>query len=192
MVPSRHLLAQSKRWKQQKNVWNWFKVNNKDIRTTAITSNHIHQSHPILTRNRFHTLFLCFYCWVWTSKCQVGAMLEIYQRSHIPLITGVFEHMTRWLTAQWVRQLYCFHDPSLKLARRWSISFNNVTVTFCLHASKENKEGLVVLVTAVLICWPQPCPPLFEIFQKFMKTYLYMQESKLLYSKYLAFLIAFL
>ena len=35
---------------------NLFKVNNTDTRTL----------------NRFHTLFWCFYCWLWKSKCWLG------------------------------------------------------------------------------------------------------------------------
>ena len=26
----------------------------------------------LLNLNRFQTLFQCFYCWLWTSKCQLG------------------------------------------------------------------------------------------------------------------------
>ena len=29
-----------------------------------------------LTLNRFHTLFWCRYCWLWTSKCQPGKILQ--------------------------------------------------------------------------------------------------------------------
>ena len=36
--PSRHLLIQSQQRKYQNNVWNLFNVNNKDIRTTSLTS----------------------------------------------------------------------------------------------------------------------------------------------------------
>ena len=34
----RYLLARSQKWKHQKNVWNLFKVDNNDTRTTSITS----------------------------------------------------------------------------------------------------------------------------------------------------------
>ena len=46
---SRHLLIQSQLWKHQKNVWNMFKVNNKDTRTTSLKS------------------FWCLYCQLWTN-----------------------------------------------------------------------------------------------------------------------------
>ena len=36
--PSQHLLVQSQQWKHQKNVRNLFKVDNKDTRTTSMTS----------------------------------------------------------------------------------------------------------------------------------------------------------
>ena len=37
-MPSWHLLVQSQQWKHQNNVWNMFKVNNKDTKTTSLTS----------------------------------------------------------------------------------------------------------------------------------------------------------
>ena len=36
--PSRHLPVQSQQWKHQNNVWNRFKVNNNNNRTTSLTS----------------------------------------------------------------------------------------------------------------------------------------------------------
>ena len=33
-----YLTVQSQQWKQQKNVWNLFKINNKDTRTTSLSS----------------------------------------------------------------------------------------------------------------------------------------------------------
>ena len=45
---SRHFF-QSQQWKHQNNEWNVFKVNNKDTRTTSLTS------------------FWCLYCWLWTN-----------------------------------------------------------------------------------------------------------------------------
>ena len=63
-----HLLVQSSQWKLQYNVWNMFKVNNKDIRMR------IFWDLNSLTLNRFNTLFLLFHCWLWTSKLQLGIM----------------------------------------------------------------------------------------------------------------------
>ena len=37
-LPSQHLLVQGQQWKYQNNVWSMFKVNNKDKRTTSLTS----------------------------------------------------------------------------------------------------------------------------------------------------------
>ena len=34
--PSRHILVQSQQWKHQSNVWNLFKVNDKDIGTASL------------------------------------------------------------------------------------------------------------------------------------------------------------
>ena len=36
--PRRNLLAQSEQWKHQSNVWNLFKINNKEARATSLTS----------------------------------------------------------------------------------------------------------------------------------------------------------
>ena len=30
----------------------------------------------LLTLNRFHTLFWCCYCWLWTSKCRLRRILQ--------------------------------------------------------------------------------------------------------------------
>ena len=38
LLLSQHLLVQSQQWKRHNNMWNLFKVNNKDIRTTSLTS----------------------------------------------------------------------------------------------------------------------------------------------------------
>ena len=38
VLSRQHLLVQIQEWKQQKNVWNMFKVNTKDTRTTSMTS----------------------------------------------------------------------------------------------------------------------------------------------------------
>ena len=45
-------------------LWNLFKVNNKDTRTTSMTLLLL----LMPTLNRFHTLFWCIHCWLWTSK----------------------------------------------------------------------------------------------------------------------------
>ena len=47
--PSWHLLAPSQKWKHQNNMWNLFKVYNKDTRTTTTT------------------FFWCLYCQLWTD-----------------------------------------------------------------------------------------------------------------------------
>ena len=54
VFPSRHLLGQS---------------NNESIRTTCeICSN--------IFIHMFHTLFCCFHCWLWTSKCRQGSWVS--------------------------------------------------------------------------------------------------------------------
>ena len=61
----RHLLAHGQQWKHQNNVWNLFKVNNRDTSTFFF----------LLTLNRFHTLFWCSHCWIWTSECRLSDYL---------------------------------------------------------------------------------------------------------------------
>ena len=66
--PSLRLCIQTQRWKQhQDNAWNLFEVSNKDTkdgRTTSLIS----FVSLLLSLKKFHTLFWCFYCWLWTSK----------------------------------------------------------------------------------------------------------------------------
>ena len=61
--PSRHLLAQSQQQKHWNKVGNMFKVNNKDTRTTPVTSSVVLVS-LLLTLNIFYTYMLCFYCYL--------------------------------------------------------------------------------------------------------------------------------
>ena len=56
-----HILVQSQDWKQQKNVWILFKVNNKGTRKRHLMS-------LFLSLNRFHKFFWCLHCWLWTIK----------------------------------------------------------------------------------------------------------------------------
>ena len=64
--PSRHILVQSQLWKHQNNVWNAFKVNNKENRTTSLTP---FWCLCLLALNKFHKLFWCFY---WKSKYRLS------------------------------------------------------------------------------------------------------------------------
>ena len=43
------------------------------------------------TLNRFNTLFWCFYCWFWTSQCQLGSV------SHIIKLQKAFDSCDIWL-----------------------------------------------------------------------------------------------
>ena len=57
-------IFQNQQWKHQNNVWNVFKV------TTAISL--------MLTLNRFHTLFWCFHCWIWSSIFHLGSFIWVH------------------------------------------------------------------------------------------------------------------
>ena len=59
---------QQRTWKDQKNGWILFKVNNKDTRMLSLTS----FEGLLLTLNRFQTLLWFFSFWLWTNNYQLG------------------------------------------------------------------------------------------------------------------------
>ena len=71
-LPSQYLLTQSEQWKYHNNGWNMFQFNNKH---TTNDANYVVLMSLLLTLNKFHTLFCCFHCWIWTSTCQLGTKL---------------------------------------------------------------------------------------------------------------------
>ena len=70
-APNRYLLVQSQQWKHQSNLWNLFKVNNK------ATERRQWSRSGVLIVNfeeiSLHTIFQCFYCWLWANKCRLGS-----------------------------------------------------------------------------------------------------------------------
>ena len=64
-----YLLVQSQQWKQQNKVWNLFKVNNKDTRTTSMTKG-------------------CFHYWLWPSKCRLGTSKSKSLMENFAYLTG--------------------------------------------------------------------------------------------------------
>ena len=77
--PSRHLFAQSQQWKHQNNVWNLLKICVNDVVLVSLLS----------ALSRFHTLFWCFHCWLWTSKYRLGQFLNIVSTN--PVNTYLFK-----------------------------------------------------------------------------------------------------
>ena len=79
LFPSRYLLVQSQQWKYQNNVWNLFKVNNKETRTMNDVID-IFLKSLLLTLSRFSTFFWCLYDWLSASKCWLvrGVVLLIW------------------------------------------------------------------------------------------------------------------
>ena len=68
IILSRHLIVKTQKWKSQNNVWNLFKFNNEDTRTTSLTS---------LIMNRYYIL-------VWHSTVdfeQVNTSLVVINTS---------------------------------------------------------------------------------------------------------------
>ena len=50
-----------------------FKVNKRSTRTKCEVNDVVLVS-ILFTLNKFHTLFCCFCCWLWTSKCRLGKL----------------------------------------------------------------------------------------------------------------------
>ena len=78
-VPDWHLLVLSQQWKHQKNVWNLFKFNNKRHLNDVIDAILVDL---LFILNRFHTLFWCFHCWFWTSKCRLQSWTKHLRLFH--------------------------------------------------------------------------------------------------------------
>ena len=67
-----------------------FKVNNRNTRTSCeicskVTKKTPEQRHVVLLSsllnlNKFHTLFQCFYCWLWAGTCLLGS--NVSKSSH--------------------------------------------------------------------------------------------------------------
>ena len=51
-----------------------FKVNNKNTKTTSMTS---FWGFLLITLYKFHTFFCCLYCWLWTSNVCWGILFEL-------------------------------------------------------------------------------------------------------------------
>ena len=64
--PRRHLLVQSQQWKNENIVRNLFKANK-----SRHLNNNVVLVSLLLALNRFQTLFSCFRCYLWTSKCRL-------------------------------------------------------------------------------------------------------------------------
>ena len=66
--------AQSRQYKRLENVWNMFKINNKDIRATSLTSFWCFYG---AFGAIFHTSLQPICCGLWTSKCLLGGKLKL-------------------------------------------------------------------------------------------------------------------
>lgn len=47
--------------------------------------------------NRFHTVFLCLYCWIWTAKCLLGKLKENYHFLFLLLLSVSFKNSKVYL-----------------------------------------------------------------------------------------------
>ena len=60
-------------WKSRRKAAFWFKQSIYSKIYIPLQTYQIQYKHRM---NRFHILFQCFYCWLWTSKCWLGSRFE--------------------------------------------------------------------------------------------------------------------
>ena len=77
-----------------------FKVNNKDTRTTPLAP----LVSLLLTLNIFYTMFLCFYCYLWTCNCRLGS-ISMFDLSS--LYTNIPHHQLKSVMGQLIN--FCFN-----------------------------------------------------------------------------------
>ena len=73
----------------------------------------------LLTLNKFHTLFWCFHCWLWTSKCLLGkqAFFTRYTNRFSLNVTIYISHLYFYI-------FYISINVKYKMQKRyWSIFF---------------------------------------------------------------------
>ena len=90
----------------------------------------------LLTLNRFHTLFWCFHCWIWTCKCQLGIISEslpVFPRVPKTIYEKMFE-MCQYvsLVATILYQLSLLFKVGLSPSKK-IVSFKNGAKCFLLH-----------------------------------------------------------
>ena len=111
-----------------KKVWNMFKVNNKNVRKNLSYWNQpndlqyksinwflwyeINLMFLLLILNIFHTFFLSFYYWLWTSKCLLGIhKLLGFKDTWLASLTGntscIFEYVLNLWQSMVSYKLWC-------------------------------------------------------------------------------------
>ena len=70
-LPSRHLLGQIQQWKLQDNMWNLFKVNNKDIRTTPFS----YLIYPLKSSEKLWLTLFPY--WLWTREWRLDYLITL-------------------------------------------------------------------------------------------------------------------
>ena len=80
MLSIRHLFVWSQQWKHQNNVWNLFKVINRDTRIISVTS------------------LWCLYCWLWTyfTHSSVVSIVDTDKPVSVGLLSTLEQLMTCW------------------------------------------------------------------------------------------------
>ena len=101
-------------------MWNLFKVNNKDTRTTSMN---VVLVSLLLTTKRFHTLHLCFHCcyeqvhtgwesfidcWLWTGTCHMQPCFE----------------WSQWPRVRWVRLNSSWKFTAINELIKWVVNKN--------------------------------------------------------------------
>ena len=102
-LPSRALLVQSQQWKHQSNVWKLFKVNNKDTRTTSMTS------------------FWCLYRQLWKDfTYSSGVSIVDFEQVKAGWDINPFMHWSRGLESISLKIMFIFRKKSNLILLFWS------------------------------------------------------------------------
>ena len=119
----------------------------------------------MLTLNRFNTLFWCFRCWLWTSKCRVGCYkglnvsLQFHPSRHF-LVQSNYGY-TRTLCEIRCRSDFDLEQVSKKPWNRFLLLTRNGfhTLFCCFHCwlwtrkcrLGENHKEIFILIVALIV-----------------------------------------
>ena len=101
-------LVQKKQFPSKNNRNTKFKICSKLIIKMLGWPHYIILVFLFLTLNIFHTFFYCFYCWLWTRKCQLGLLKNkkdaelalpgnsIFKNVEIRIVKGLHMSWRNW------------------------------------------------------------------------------------------------
>ena len=104
-----------------------FKFNCKNTRTTPVTS--FWCLYILLTSNIFLTFFWSFYCWLWTSKCQLDTYCKYFVHSCVitqKTIFAVVNGRINLQTNKIIRLFDCFVTSSTHFGSNCHYFYGNI------------------------------------------------------------------